>query len=543
MAQGTNVASEAPTLPPAEGSVPRTARATVPSPDIEDLRQGMTRASRLGMFAFPLFFPMDLFLALAVHPEASIATCAALRGLGTVFLWLINRLIRRPNLGARGVLALHLWGFIGTGVLLSLFAVQLGGLRSEHLHGLSVIFIIQAAVVPVRWQLSLRTTVPVLLTYLVVQLGWAAYQGAPELQDARVMASLTASFLFVSSLGAIAAIASHAMWQARRQIYEARKLGRYRLAARIGQGGMNEIWLAWDETLRRDVALKILRGAEHDEAAIARFEREARAASRLRSPHTIQIYEFGASDDGIYYIAMEYLPGADLGMLVREHGPMPAARAVRFVRAACLSLAEAHEAGIVHRDIKPHNLFATSVGDDPDFLKLLDFGIARVVDTPAEAATVTHAGVLRGTPAYMSPEVCKGGNADARSDIYSLGATLYFLLAGAPPFDAASGGNLLLAHLTEEPLPPSVRRGSPLPPDLEAVVLRCLAKEPADRYASARELYEALGAAIGVETWTLEEARAFWTRHRPSSGPPTLQSTSLREDTVAAKPTAKRQVS
>jgi hypothetical protein len=531
--------AEAPTLAPGTMPMPRTgARTTVPVADLEELRQGVARATRLGMIAWPAFFPLDVFLALTVHPGASIVACALLRVVGTAFLYGVSRFASRPDLRPRAVLGAQLWGFLGGGTLIALFALQLGGLRSEYVHGLSIVFVIQAALVPVRWQLSLRTTVPVLIAYLAIVPGWAALRHAPELSDPSTLASFVASFLLVVSLGAIAAIASHGMWRLRRQVYEARKLGRYRLTARIGQGGMNEIWLAWDESLRRDVALKILRGADHDEAAIARFEREARAASRLRSPHTIRIHEFGASDDGIYYIAMEYLPGADLGTLVREHGPMPPARAARFARAACLSLAEAHEAGIVHRDVKPHNLFATSVGDDPDFLKLLDFGIARVAEPSPE---LTAAGVLRGTPAYMSPEVCRGAEAEPRSDLYSLGATLYFLLTGSPPFDQVSGGNLLLAHLTEPPMPPSVRLGSPVPRALEDVVLRCLSKNPEDRFASARVLHDALGAAVDLAAWTDVEARAFWAQHRPGSGMPAVQAASMREPTVAARPAARRE--
>jgi serine/threonine protein kinase len=305
----------------------------------------------------------------------------------------------------------------------------------------------------------------------------------------------------------VSVIASHTVWSARRQVYEARKLGRYRLVAPIGKGGMNEVWLAHDERLRRHVALKLLSRMEGVSAAEAeRFEREALAASRLTSPHTIRVLDFGASDDGIYYIAMEYLPGADLGRLVREHGPMPPARVLHFARQACRALHEAHQAGVIHRDIKPHNLFVTQVDGQADHLKLLDFGLARMQEL-GMAAQRTATGVIRGTPAYLPPEAWAGGTVDARSDLYSLGATLYHLLAGVPPFHNVALGNLVAAHLLEAPPAPSLLRGQPLPPALEHLVLKCLAKNPAERFASAEALLEALESCDPeVARWTQQEA-------------------------------------
>jgi serine/threonine-protein kinase len=170
---------------------------------------------------------------------------------------------------------------------------------------------------------------------------------------------------------------------------------------------------------------------------------------------------------------------------------------------------EAHEVGIIHRDIKPQNLYVTRAGDDHDFLKLLDFGIARVITTEDDAH-LTRTGVLRGTPAYMAPEVCRGERADARSDLYALGATLYFLLAGAPPFEGASHGQVLAAHMTQVPIPPSLRRGEAIPEAVEHVVLRCLAKEPHERFQSARELLAALTLLLDDAAWTAQDAARFW---------------------------------
>jgi serine/threonine-protein kinase len=261
------------------------------------------------------------------------------------------------------------------------------------------------------------------------------------------------------------------------------------------------------------VALKLLRSVDDlDEEDVQRFEREALASSKLSDPHTIRIFDFGSSDDGIYYIAMELLNGADLAELVVHHGPMPCARVVRFAVQTCRSLIEAHEAGIIHRDIKPANLFVTRAGDDHDFLKLLDFGIARLLPGAGEAnLTQTGVAVARGTPAYMPPEVCRGEPADARSDIYSLGATIYFLLTGKPPFDGPSPNEVLVAHLLEQPVPPSTVRGSPIPEALEKVVLRCLEKDPDARFQSARELSEVLSALFDDTAWSPADAERFWT--------------------------------
>jgi len=270
---------------------------------------------------------------------------------------------------------------------------------------------------------------------------------------------------------------------------------------------MNEVWLAWDDRLKRDVALKILRSsADTDARVIARFEREARALSRLTSPHTVRVFDYGASDDGFSYIAMEYLPGADLQQVVRDSGPMPPERAIALAIQACRSLAEAHAAGIIHRDVKPANLFATRLGDQYDVLKVLDFGIAHLV------ADATRTQSVRGTPAYMAPESWIDGDADVRSDIYAIGATLHYLLSGKPPFDDVDASQLVRAHMLQAPEPPSKARGEALPKALDDIVLRCLAKAPDDRFQSVEELEIALQdcAAALPRTWTNEDARAYW---------------------------------
>jgi serine/threonine-protein kinase len=278
---------------------------------------------------------------------------------------------------------------------------------------------------------------------------------------------------------------------------------------------MNEVWLAWDDTLHRNVALKILRVSEgSDRRTLDRFIREARALSRLASPHTVRVFDFGASDDGLYYIAMEYLAGADLQRVVQACGPLPPARAVYMARQASRSLLEAHSAGIVHRDVKPANLFVTRVGDDHDFLKVVDFGIARLLDPVPEAGQSL---LVAGTPHYMAPEVWAGERADERSDVYSLGATLYFMLAGVPPFQRATLADLAQAHRDADPSRPSLARNESLPGPLEDVVSRCLQKQPQDRFANASSLLAALDE-LRVPAWTVGDASRAWAQHASHTG-------------------------
>jgi serine/threonine-protein kinase len=293
----------------------------------------------------------------------------------------------------------------------------------------------------------------------------------------------------------------------------ARRFGRYRLWSHIAAGAMGEVWLAEDERLGRKVALKILRpDTARTEGAAERFELEARSASSLSCPHTIRIYEYGASEDGSSYIAMELLDGADLATIVAEHGALPEGRVARLAEQVCLSLAEVEDRGIVHRDIKPANLFLTCATDDEDFVKLLDFGIAKVQGQEVQVKK-KH---LFGTPAYMAPEIWAGGEADARSDVYALGVTLYKLLTGALPFTSRPNAPIARAHLQDEPSPPSTRRRAPVHPTLEAAILRCLEKDPKRRFQSARELRAMLVEAQVSARWTQREARAFWLSWRAS---------------------------
>jgi hypothetical protein len=300
---------------------------------------------------------------------------------------------------------------------------------------------------------------------------------------------------------------------------EVRELGSYQLEELLGHGGMGEVWRARHRLLPRQAAVKFVRPTEDlraDPQAIAemgrRFEREARAIAMLRSPHTIQMYDYGMSPDGDLYYAMELLDGYDLESLVARFGPQPEARVARILAQACLSLAEAHRAGLVHRDVKPGNLMLCRLGEDLDIAKVLDFGLVGAAQNqPAVPGSAHGATGFAGTPGYIAPELIFGGGmATPASDLYGLGAVGYWLLTGSTVFPATDGSEDLVAHSMDRPKPPSERLGRRIQPQLEALILACLAKKPAERPASALALRESLLAIVFAETWHEEQARSWW---------------------------------
>jgi tRNA A-37 threonylcarbamoyl transferase component Bud32 len=300
--------------------------------------------------------------------------------------------------------------------------------------------------------------------------------------------------------------------------------GRYRLVERIGQGGMGEVWIAEHDMLARRAAVKLIRSEEladgAGQRALERFEREAQATSALRSPHTIEVFDFGLADDGTFYYVMELLDGLDLDTLVRRHGPVPAERAVHLLVQVCASLEEAHAAGLVHRDVKPANVFVCRYGVELDFVKVLDFGLVTPrASGAAELPTIDGLpqltdGQAVGTPAFIPPEVI-GGVIDARSDLYAVGCVAYWLLTGSLVFEAASSTEMVLAHVRESPTPVSLRSELEVPAELEAVIMACLAKRPGDRPASAAELARRLRAVPLAGDWSSSRRAEWWRLHAP----------------------------
>jgi serine/threonine-protein kinase len=297
---------------------------------------------------------------------------------------------------------------------------------------------------------------------------------------------------------------------ARRQL---RELGRYRLTRRLGAGAMGEVYLAEHALLRRPCAVKLIRPAGPDGGRqAARFEREVQATAALTHPNAVEIYDYGRAEDGTFYYAMEYLPGLTLDQLVARHGPLPPGRVVHLLRQLCGPLREAHAAGLVHRDVKPANVMVCARGGVPDVAKLLDFGLVGLAEADG-AGKLTRDGAVAGTPEYMSPEQAEGlGGLDGRTDVYSLGAVGYFLLAGRPPFRRATALQLLLAH-ARDPVPPLAEARPGVPADLAAVVHRCLEKDRDRRFPDAAALDRALADCRVGDGWVEADAADWWRRY------------------------------
>jgi len=307
------------------------------------------------------------------------------------------------------------------------------------------------------------------------------------------------------------------------EVTRARELGSYRLEDRLGAGGMGEVWRASHRLLARPAAIKLIRSLPGHGGGIPdemrrRFEREAQVIAQLRSPHTVTLFDFGVAAEGSFYYVMELLDGLDADTLIKRFGPIPAERVVHILRQMCHSLSEAESRGLVHRDIKPANIFLCRYGEDDDFVKVLDFGIAKAVhDTSSQTETnLTVVNAIRGTPAFIAPEQALGAaDIDSRVDIYSTGCVAYWLLTGQLVFTADTLMGLLLAHAQTPPVPPSSKTEIPIPPDLDALILSCLAKDREQRPKSARDLLHRLDAISLPQSWSEARAREWWTTHLP----------------------------
>jgi len=304
-----------------------------------------------------------------------------------------------------------------------------------------------------------------------------------------------------------------------RQVEQARRLGAYELVEELGHGGMGEVWRAEHHSLIRPAAVKLLRRdltarlpPGEREALNIRFQREVQATAMLSSPHTVAIFDFGHTHDGTLYYVMELLHGLDLETLVEKHGPVPAERVVYLLSQACDSLAEAHRRNLIHRDVKPANIYLCAVGLEVDFVKILDFGLVRNLRADVR---LTNEGSVSGTPAYLAPESAAHNQFDARGDIYALGCVAYYMLTGKLVFEAETSAAMMAAHIRDKPTPPSENSELPIPPELDAIVLACLAKKPEDRPQTAEDLQERLDALVFATPWNQHRARAWWSTHVP----------------------------
>jgi serine/threonine-protein kinase len=445
-------------------------------------------------YAWLVGFVFDVPALAVVYPGASWRWVLGLRVLGVPLQPLTVWYARRPGVSDASVMALSYGYTLGLVALLALQGLALGGMESPWVLGVLGFTFAGSLVADLRPGRVLHAVASWFAVWvLVLALGARWF---PEVSAQ--WRTLRAPLYFLGFWGIIAAVAAGSVHfgrriaSLRRELSAARQLARYRLQARIGAGGMNEVWLAWDDDAKRNVALKILH-RDPSSDAVRRFQREAAALQSLASEHTVRVLDAGASDDGVLYIALEHLDGSDLERLVTERGALHPARAVSLLRQACAALAEAHARGIVHRDVKPSNLFVTRHPRGGDLLKVLDFGIAR--RTTGDEARLTLDGDAVGTPHFMAPETLHGAEPDAQVDVYGLGATLYYLVTAARPFDGLSGAALLAAVAAGVIVPPSARAA--VPAALDAVILRCLARDRGARYAGVGALDEALAALQG----------------------------------------------
>ena len=383
--------------------------------------------------------------------------------------------------------------------------------------------LLYTVVIPTRpWRalvavLASVSSVPVVIGFMV-----ATERTAFSPEPAQFFFWIVFPYLLSSTM---AYVGARVVYTLGKEVTEARELGSYSLVERLGQGGMGEVWRAQHRLLARPAAIKLIRGSGEGSAgasaeAVQRFEQEAQVTARLTSPHTVHLFDFGVAGDGRFYYVMELLDGLDLETLVQKHGPLPAERVIYLLRQVCHSLAEAGSYGLVHRDIKPANLFVCRYGGEHDFVKVLDFGIAKEADHLMKTGVIglTREHGLRGTPAYIAPEQALGGSGvDSRADIYAVGCVAYFLLTGELVFSGDTPMAVVVHHAHTPPTPPSERSELPIPPALDRLVMMCLAKNPAERPQSARDLSQLFGGVEVASPWTEERAQQWWESHRPST--------------------------
>jgi serine/threonine-protein kinase len=385
--------------------------------------------------------------------------------------------------------------------------------------------------IPNNWRRAARVVGMMALVPIVAAVVAAVQQPAVHAYLLQ-QGGLSAMTIWIAIAAVTATYGAHRFGALRRVAFDAERQGVYTLREKLGSGGMGDVYLAEHRLLKRACAIKLIRSDKaNDPTAIARFESEVRATAKLTHPNTVEIYDFGHTNDGMFYYAMEFLPGLNLQELVERFGPLPAERVVYLLRQVCSALQEAHAAGLVHRDIKPGNIFAAERGGLYDVAKLLDFGLVKSAAPDEGSLQLTIDGAVVGSPLYSCPEAAVGETLDERSDIYSLGATAFYLLTGRPVFDGDNALKVIFAHANETP--PALAEVNPeVPCDLEAVVMKCLQKKREDRFAAAGLLEAALRSCRSADDWTQDRAAQWWTQ--TAEGPTGVVADASVTDTVTA---------
>lgn len=439
------------------------------------------------------------------------------RGLAILVYAICILVLRRKRDLSIGQIRLIEWVIVGNvGVLAIVVDVRLmlasaaAGdeatlISANHWHYFvwTLIIFVYSVFMPNRWQraaciLLPLAAIPTIITTLVA---WYEPEVANLMNEDKLGEPIVTPF----AAACVAIYAAHTIHGARVSAFQARKLAQYRLKRLIGEGGMGQVFEAEHLMLKRDCAIKLIRPefCENDKA-LARFEREVRATAKLTHPHTIDVYDYGQTKDNVFFFAMELLPGKSLRALVDEFGPVSPERAIHFLIEASEALGEAHVEGMIHRDVKPANIFASQRGGIWDFTKLLDFGLVRETQfDPNQSITVN---MVAGTPGFMSPEQIRAPNSvDTRTDLYSLGCVGHFLLTGKPPFTGRTSLEVILAQSSEEP---AALTGAP--EDLASVISDCMAKEPDDRIQDVADLRERLRQCACAGRWREKDAAEWW---------------------------------
>ncbi len=409
---------------------------------------------------------------------------------------------------------------VGLNVILSIVTDTLHVPWFINFFSLSLLLFISAAIIPWPGRFQCALGAAALVTFGVFQV-WS-HNYLPEIGDMWQNAEEIASFRQVLLIGLVAItvlagaadITSRTLYSLRRTAHQAKRLGNYEIVRKLGEGGMGAVYLARHSIICRPTAVKVL--AQEGPAtgqALVRFEREVHLSASLTHPNTISIYDFGRTEENVFYYAMEFLSGMDLRRLVQRFGPLSAERVAFLVEQICGSLHEAHVRGIVHRDIKPSNIFLTQRGGMYDFVKVLDFGLAKQTKTEA-ASDITQTGVIFGTADYIAPEAAYGSEAvDARADLYNLGGVIHWMLTGQPPFVSDSSLKVIVDHVKTDPTRPSMVSELPIPPEMDELVVKCLAKRPEDRFQSAEEVANLLKDIPFEQSWNLTLAKGWWELH------------------------------
>ena len=450
--------------------------------------------SLVGAIAW-LVFALQDWVVVNVGGRGRLSMYWGVRLAGLVPIGLAFLRLRSPRgFTRKSFLALDIGIFSVVQAGIATMCLEYGGISSRYFVGVIVALIARTSALAAPWQRGLLIVGIPLSVFPVFMTSAALFSPEIALQFRSTNdLSIFVQNLFVSAVsGAICVWGGHGAWAIRRQLFETRNIGKYRLKKNIGRGGMGEVWEAYHSGLQGNVALKILRpDQDANPEVVQRFEQEVSAMCRLTHPNTVRVFDYGVTEDGIWYYAMELLEGQTLHELVKSQQRLETRRALYIAHQVTRALAEAHGQGIVHRDVKPENIFVTQAGGEADFVKVLDFGIAKLSHEAANA-TLTRTGAIFGTPTYMSPEAANGRPMDARSDVYGMGAVLYCMIAGHPPFQCSNATELLMAHAHTPPTPLRQLSDLDVPPEVDELVMRCLAKSPSDRFADAGDLARAI---------------------------------------------------